>query len=300
MPLHPDVTRFLEGIHDPQATPLETLPVPEIRRRLAETPAPGPELARVQDVQLGGLRARLYCATVRVPVPVVALFHGGGWVAGSVDSHDATFRILAEELGDVAVVSVEYRQPPEHPFPAAADDARAAVSWLAREGASLGLAPERLGVAGNSAGGNLAAVACQSARDRVRAQVLHCPVLDCDFDRPSYREFAEGYLVTRGSLQWFWGQYVPDLARRADPAVSPLRAVDLRGLPPTLVQTAECDPLRDEAEAYARRLQEAGVAAALTRYEGHVHDPWFNFAVQPGGRASLREAARFLGGHLRP
>lgn len=296
--LHPDVARFLRQVNEAGAPPLETLPLAEVRRIL-EVPPPGPPLplARVEDVVVAGRPARLYCATRQDPVPVVALFHGGGWAAGSLDSQDASCRVLASELRDVAVVSVDYRQPPEHPYPAAAEDACAAVAWLGDEGASLGLGPH-VAVAGGSAGGNLAAVACQRARGRVRAQVLHCPVLDCDLDRPSYREFAEGYLVTRASLAWFWGLYVPDPGRRGEPAASPLRAEDLRGLPPTLVQTAECDPLRDEGEAYARRLQEAGVPTVLTRSEGHVHDPWNTFAVQPGGLASLQEAARFLRAHL--
>jgi acetyl esterase len=202
------------------------------------------------------------------PPAVVVYFHGGGWVVGDLDTHDRTTQRLAEAT-DTVVVSVDYRLAPEHPFPAAAEDAYAATVWAAEH-----LDPSHLVVAGDSAGGNLAAVVCLMARDQdgpdIDHQVLVYPVIDHAMDTESYALNGTDYFLTRTKMAWFWEQYLGD-ADRSHPYCSPLRAEELSGLPPASVVTAECDPLRDEGEAYAAALTAAGVPAACLRGEGLFH-----------------------------
>jgi acetyl esterase len=209
-----------------------------------------------------------------VLAPGFVYFHGGGWVIGSLDTHENLCKALANRSG-ARVVSVDYRLAPEHPWPAAPEDCYAVVRHVAECGSQFGIDGARLAVGGDSAGGNLAAVVALMARDRkgpvLRHQVLLYPVVDHDFDRPSYRENADGYLLTRDAMRWFWQQYVADPARRSEGYASPQRAEKLEGLPSATVITAEFDPLRDEGEAYAERLRAAGVAVAATRYDGQIH-----------------------------
>lgn len=258
--------------------------------RLVDTTFPGPA---------GPVRLRLTAPADPGPLPALVYFHGGGFVVGSLNSHDNLCRTLTNAAG-VAVVSVDYRLAPEHPFPAAVEDATAAVAWLAdpANAAALGLDPARLAVGGDSAGGNLAAVVARRARDRggprLALQVLLYPVVDCDLDTPSYRENAAGYMLTRDAMAWYWSQYVPDPARRSDPDAAPLRADDLAGLPPALVVTAGYDVLRDEAEAYARRLAAAGVPVRLARHPGMIHGFLRRHALFDAGRAALAEVAAAL------
>lgn len=206
--------------------------------------------------------------------PAVVFFHGGGWTICDLDSHDGACRALANGSGAV-VVSVDYRLAPEHRFPAALEDAEAAVRWVAGAGGELGVDAGRVAVAGDSAGGNLAAAVCLALRERsgppVVFQLLVYPVLDAGMDTSSYRDNAEGYFLTAQHLRWYWDQYVPDAAQRDDQLASPLRARDLSGLPPAHIVTAEHDPLRDEGEAYANRLRDAGVAVTNVRYGGAFH-----------------------------
>jgi acetyl esterase/lipase len=200
-------------------------------------------------------------------------FHGGGWVLGDKQSDEPLCRELCVRA-DAVVVSVDYRHAPEHRFPAAADDAFAAVTWVAAHVQELGGIPGELAVAGWSAGGNLAAVACQRARDAggpdLVGQVLLTPLTDYDMTRSSYVENADGYILTAGLMKWFWDHYA-DPAVRADPRVSPLRAADLSALPPALVVTCEFDPLRDEGIAYAKALEADGVPVRLITARGHTH-----------------------------
>jgi acetyl esterase len=202
----------------------------------------------------------------------VVFFHGGGWVIGDIDTHDGTCRILCRSTGAI-VVSVDYRLAPEHRFPAAVEDCIAATTWVADHGAELGGDPGRLGVAGDSAGGNLAAVVAQDAHRRgapaVAAQALVYPAVDFSEIRPSFVANGEGYLLTAESIGWFTAQYLGD-HDPADPRASPLRA-DLAGLPPAVVAVAEFDPLHDEGVAYAAALSEAGVAVRLLDFGGLVH-----------------------------
>ncbi len=264
--------------------------------------AGAPEPARVENRTVpgpaGDIPVRVYAAEGD-NLPVVMYFHGGGWVVGDIDSHDGTCKQLLAELGDAVVVSVDYRLAPEHKYPAAADDCYAATAWVAEHGAEIGADGSRLAVAGDSAGGNLSAVVSQMARDRggpaIAAQVLHVPVTDHNYDDyPSYSDNAEGYLLTRASMIWFWDHYLPSDAAGQEAYASPLRAADLSGLPPALVQTAEFDPLRDEGEAYAAALKSAGTEVSVHRYDGVVHDPFMMFAVIPTGVECLKEAAGFI------
>jgi acetyl esterase len=199
-------------------------------------------------------------------LPGLVYYHGGGWVVGSLVSHDPLCRTLAARSG-CAVIAVDYRLAPEHPYPAAVEDAWAAMKWAA-ERFSL------LAVAGDSAGGQLAASIALRARDAdlpLALQVLIYPATNCGFDTRSYRDNTEGPALTAAQMRWYWAQYVQDAARADEPDCSPLRAHELARLPPALVLSAEYDPLRDEGEAYARRLDEAGVAVTLRRYEGLIH-----------------------------
>jgi len=233
----------------------------------------GPEVAAVSDRVLpGGIRVRIY-RPVDDPadLPVVVYFHGGGFVLCDLDSHDGVCRRLATCAGAI-VVSVDYRRAPEHRFPAAVDDAYAAVRWVVDHAAELGGDPSRLATAGDSAGGLLATVCCLRARHEhgpsIAYQLLIYPMTDCLAPR---RENAEGYLLTSRHMRWFAEQYLPDLTDGEHPYASPLRAPDLTGLPPCLVLTGEHDPLRTEGEAYAARLAEAGVPVTRHRVDGLFH-----------------------------
>lgn len=278
---------------------------PEEARAMMEGFAPmqagAPEPARVEDRNLpgpgGDIPVRVYAAEGD-NLPVVMYFHGGGWVLGNIESHDGTCKQLLAELGEAAVVSVDYRLAPEHKYPAAADDCYAAAAWVAENGAEIGVDGSRMAVAGDSAGGNLSAVVSQMARDKggpaIAAQVLHVPVTDHNYHYQSYSDNAEGYLLTRASMVWFWDHYLPSAEAGHDAYASPLQADDLAGLAPALVQTAEFDPLRDEGEAYAAALEAAGSEVTMHRYDGVIHDPFMMFAIIPTGIECLKEAAAFI------
>jgi acetyl esterase len=225
-----------------------------------------PALCTTDDLRLGGVPVRRYRPHGALPGTIV-YYHGGGWVVGALDDFDQTCLALAVRSGR-ALYSVGYRLAPEHPFPAAADDAYSALAGIAVR------AREPIVVIGESSGGNLAAMTALHARDAggppIRLQVLVFPVTDHSFERPSYQACGErGYVITTAEMQWFWDQYVPSPEDR--PQASPLRAPGLNGLPPALVVVAECDPLRDEGVEYAQRLGSAGVQVDLREYPGAVH-----------------------------
>jgi acetyl esterase len=260
------------------------------------------ECASVTDAAAAGpagdVPVRIYVPTdAPGPRPVLVYFHGGGWVIGDVETHDSTVRAVAAASG-VTVVSVDYRLAPEHPFPAPLDDCCAAVRWVVDNAEALDVDPARLAVGGDSAGGNLAAVAAVRMRDAgipVAFQLLVYPVTDGTMGSASYAENAEGYFLTRDSMDWFWGHYVGD-GDRTHPHVSPVHAPDesLAGLPPALIITAEFDPLRDEGEAYAARLQAAGVPVTTTRYDGVIHGFFSMGDMIPEGKAAVDEAGEAL------
>jgi acetyl esterase len=254
-----------------------------------------PAVETVEDVELAGpggpLRIRVY-RPEGGPHPAIVWLHGGGWVVGSLASHDPVLRALAART-PCCVVAVDYRLAPEAPFPAALDDAWAALAWTAARAAELGTDPARLAVGGDSAGGNLAAVLARHARDRgvrLALQALVYPVTDHDFESPSYRRHAEGLNLTRAKMQWYWDSYLAGHDPH-DPDASPLRAADLAGVAPAVVQVAEHDPLLSEGEAYARRLADAGVAVTLTRYDGVIHGFNRMAALTPQAVEALDEVA---------
>ena len=260
-------------------------------------PEPAVMFDRTVPGPAGEIPVRVYAAEGD-NLPVLVFYHGGGWVVGNIDSHDGTCKQLLAELGEAIVVSVDYRLAPEHKYPAAADDCYAVAAWAAENAEQIGGDGSRLAVCGDSAGGNLSAVVAQMARDRggpsIAAQVLHVPVTDHNYEWPSYSENAEGYLLTRASMVWFWDHYLPNEEAGQEAYASPYRAADVSNLPPALVQTAEYDPLRDEGEAYGERLREAGVEVEVHRYDGNIHDPFMMFAVNPAGVEALKEAAAFV------
>jgi acetyl esterase len=281
MPLDPQSRFLLDQLAARGGPALHELDVPAARQAFEalRLPVPGEPVAAVEALRLPGpdgeVPARLYVPE-GAPAASAALvyFHGGGWVIGSPDTHENLCRALANRSG-ARVVSVDYRLAPEHRWPAAAEDCYAVTCHLAEQGAALGVDGARLAVAGDSAGGNLAAVVALLARERggprLRHQVLLYPVTDHDFERPSYRENGADYFLTTEAMRWFWDHYVPDPGDRDDWRAAPLRAEKLAGLPPATVLTAEYDPLRDEGEAYAERLREAGVPTTLRRYDGQIH-----------------------------
>jgi len=248
--------------------------------RPASTPTP-PQIGMVRDLTadgpLGPIPLRVYRPAgvpASTPLAVLVFFHGGGWVIGDLETHDVLCRQLTAGSG-VSVVSVDYRLAPEHKFPAAVDDAWAATRWVVAHAGELAVDASRLAVGGDSAGGNLAAVVALLARDKgapaIAVQVLIYPVTDLVGETRSYRDFAEGYLLTREGMRWFIAHYLTAEAEAADWRASPLRAQSLAGLPPALIVTAGFDPLRDEGEAYAERLREAGVRVDSVCYGGMIH-----------------------------
>ncbi len=279
--LKPDVAVLLDMMAELGLPPIESMSVEDARAFMEASGAmspPGPEVGEVVDGTLPGadgstLEYRLYRPASTGPHPIVAYFHGGGWVLGSHTSDDALCRDLCLQ-SDAIFVSVNYRHAPEHRFPAAADDGLAAVQWIAEHAEELGGVPGQLAVAGWSAGANVATVTCQQAKlaggPAIVGQVLLNPATDGAMDTSSYAENADGYILTRGLMEWFWDFYC-DPDDRADPKASPLRADDLAGLPPAMVVTCQFDPLRDEGNAYADALTAAGVPVRHLQCEGQTH-----------------------------
>lgn len=289
--LHPQERRYLAALPDPP-TDVEGLRrlTSEQSRRYAGTPI---DLAVVRDVELGGVSCRLYASGL-ARRPGVVQIHGGGWVSGDMDSQDVTCRLLAAESG-WAVVAVDFRRSPEHSYPAALEDVMAVTQAL-RSGGEQAVDPARLAVLGDSAGAAMAAVASRRLRDAGAApyelQVLIYPVTDAAMDTASYAEFATEHGLTAAAMRFYWSAYAPpDLL---DPDVSPLRTPDLSGLPPAYVLTAECDPLRDEGEAYASALAEAGVPVAARRVLGAIHGFWRLPGFFDAGRTAITDVAAAL------
>ncbi len=301
MPLDPDMAEVLRQVN--ALLPMHQTPIDVLRARRARLDLPDLARAeRVEDLTIpgsgGALLARLYrpAPTVTAPVPLVVAFHGGGFVFGSLASqYDGFCNALCGEARCV-VLSVDYRLAPEHKFPAATEDCRAAVLWAVEHAEALGADPRRLIVAGGSAGGNLAAVTALRLRDEgvrvLSGQLLVYPTVDAVPSAGSYSEFGVGHYLTAADMRWFWEQYLRDPSEAYDPRVSPLRAASLAGLPPALMLTAEYDPLRDEGERYAERLREAGVATVLARQPGVIH----GFLAFPTPRTTdlIRQAARWI------
>lgn len=300
-------TRFLLSVLAVAGpAPMETLSPERARLEFAKscsaiTP-PARQLARVVDVTIEVepqvLGARVYVPSVgRGLLPGLVYFHGGGWVIGGVETHDRLCRVLADDAGCV-VISVDYRLAPECPFPAAADDAKAAFRWIAANASAFGIDVRRLAVGGDSAGGNLAAVVSLAGAGgkgpRPHHQLLIYPVTDLRCDTPSYEHFADGYFLTRSLMHWFRGHYLPSLELVADPDASPLCAEIPRNLPPAYVMTAGYDPLLDEGAAYARKLESAGCDVTYRCYDGLIHGFASMTGIIPAARGAVADATTAL------
>ena len=281
--LEPAAQRFVEATSTPPF--LFEIPVEEGRKAVddvqsSETakPAIDEEWIPITGGPTGEIRIRLVKPQGAVgTLPVIVYLHGAGWVFGDAHTHDRLVRELAVGVG-AAVVFPEYDRSPEARYPVAIEQNYTAARWVETDGAGKGLDAGRIAVAGDSVGGNMSAALTLMAKDRggpkLAGQVLFYPVTDASFDTPSYHEFAEGYFLRRDGMQWFWDQYTTDEAQRNEITASPLRATlqQLAGLPPALVVTGEADVLRDEGEAYAKKLREAGVPVTAVRYQGIIHD----------------------------
>ncbi len=266
----------------PKTPPPGSVPADRLRQRFRDaarrfqgSPVP---IAHVEDRcipgPLGSIPVRVYRPSDEAKLPLVVYYHGGGFTFGDLDTHDGLCRKISKRSGAI-VVSVAYRMAPEHVFPAAVEDAYSALEWAAQKGEEISGDPSRIAVAGDSAGGNLAAVTALKSRDvkgpKLALQVLYYPTINmADLHTRSWEDFAEGYVLTRALAQFNYSQYVPAAADRSLPYASPLLAPDHRGLPPALIITAGFDPLRDSEEAYARKLADAGVPTRVLRYEGVV------------------------------
>jgi acetyl esterase len=304
MPLDPQAQAFLEQLAAAGGPPLHELSVAEARQVIVALfgTQGDPELVGAVEERTipgagGEMPTRIYMPYGTGPFPVLVYLHGGGWVIGDLEAYDATCRALTNAAGCL-VVAMEYRLAPEHKFPAAPEDCYAAICWVAANAVAIGGDPRRLAIGGDSAGGNLTAVVAQIARDRggpaLVYQLLVYPVTNYGYDTASYRENAEGYLLTKDAMVWFWNRYLRSATDGNNPLASPLQANDLHGLPPAMVLTAEFDPLRDEGEAYAIRLQEAGVPVTLKRYAGTIHGFFSLGAVLDQGKQAMADAAAAL------
>ena len=280
MALDPQTAMFIQMMAEqagPDTKQLHEMTPEEARGfggALAELAGPAPSMARVEEHSLardvGQVKMRVL-VPIDNPVGVIVFYHGGGWVIGDIEENDTMARKLAERTS-CAVVNVDYRLAPEHRYPTAADDCYDALCWVADNVRSIAGRDVPLFVGGDSAGGNLAAVVSQRARDRsgpeIALQILIYPVTDADFDRASYTDPENQVLLTKEAMVWFWDHYVPDASQRSEADASPIHASDLSGLPPAVVLTAEHDVLRDEGEAYAEALEAAGVEVNHQRHTG--------------------------------
>jgi acetyl esterase len=309
MPLDPQVQALIASLAG--AKPVEQMTVQEMRDGLEQrTRLTGGTPEPVDQVISGEVPAtpdkaganpaipvRIYVPRGNLPMPGLVDFPGGGWARGSLDTHDPLCRSLAN-AGGCVVVSVDYRMAPEHTFPAAIDDAVAATRWVADNAPQLGIDPRQLAVGGDSAGGNLAAAVTLVLRDEggpaLVHQLLFYPATDHNFDTPSYLDNAEGYMLTRSAMRFYWQLYLRDESDADDQRASPLRARDFANLPPALVITAEFDPLRDEGRAYADRLHGAGTPVVYREYPGMVHGFATSAGVLDAGKQAVQDAAAAL------
>jgi acetyl esterase len=306
--LDPDAAAVLQAFRDAGRPPYETLTPPEARAyylaaRLVTNPEP-PEMAEVEPLAIpgpaGNIPARIYKPnTLRRSdgvSPGLVFYHGGGWVIGDLETHDVVCRTLASE-GEMIVIAIDYRLAPEHKFPAAVDDAIAAAEWISRHARDVGIDPARLAVAGDSAGGNLAAIVSLHARDagiRIAGQVLIYPATDFRMTHPSHSEPETDCLLTHNVIRWFRDHYLNGSGDVEHWRASPARAATFAGLPPAFVLTAGADPLRDEGDEYAGLLREAGVAVAHRTYPGQFHGFITMGKLLPKAGAALRDIGAWL------
>src|SRR4051812_33552032 len=310
MPLDPNIEALLEEMRAQGAKPFEELSVPDARlaaRAFADLQGPPEEVASIEHHFIPGptadLPVRIYTPEGEGPFPALVYLHGSGWVVLNIGICDTTMRALANSTGCV-VVAVNYQKAPEHPFPVPLEDCWAGLLWTFEHAGELNVDATRIGVAGDSAGGNLAAVMCLRAREegapRIAFQALIYPATEHGWDTGSARRNAEGYLLQRESMRWFWNHYIPDKSVVDDWRVSPLRASDHSGLPPAFIATAEFDPLRDDGRAYAAKLREAGVPVTYSEYAGMIHGFYWMQGVADGAKRLHEELAREVRAVLAP
>jgi len=297
--LAPEFAPVLEGFA--QAPPIPSLPVEAVRGMFEQFDFGEDEkLAEVRDLEIDGaagpIPARFY-RPLGDPRGLILFYHGGGWVVGNLQSHDKAVRALANR-SECAVLAIEYRLAPEHVFPAGLEDCYAALQWADRHKGDLGLGDVPLVVAGDSAGGNLAAVVAVMARDRkgpaLAAQLLIYPATSSGQDTPSYTERGTGSLLTKADMVWFWNHYAPEGMDRTDPRMSVLLTEDLGRLPPAVLAIAEFDPLRDEGVAYGRKLASADTAVTVLHYRDLPHGFLTFYQMSPGASRALDEMATSL------
>jgi acetyl esterase len=300
--LDPDAARFLARLKAAGLPPIDKIPLQQARLVSASTVVTADPLRHVEDRTIISdgrpLKLRIYRPDAAPsPLPAIVFFHGGGWVFGSLDSHDGLCRRLCR-LSRSAVISVDYRLAPENPFPAAVHDAEAAVRWVSTSTDSLGFDATRLVVCGDSAGANLATVAARRLLGTVNvaAQILWYPVASFFLETPSYLENSEGYFLSRDEMSWFSSQYLPSPEDGQNPDAAPLFAPDLTGMPRTYLLTAGYDPLRDDGRAYAKRLIEAGVSVHFTERSGLIHGFMRRLDDFQAATEELEEVSHFLNG----
>lgn len=305
MPLDPQIQAVLEQMAALNAPPIHKL-TPELVRmgirmqaaNAADEPVPVAQVVnRTIPGPAGELPVRIYTPAGSGPFPALVFFHGGGWVIGDLDTHDTLCRSLCNGAGCV-VVSVDYRLAPEHKFPAAPEDCYAATRWVAGHAAEINANAGRIAIGGDSAGGNLTAVVAQKVRDqggpRLALQLMIYPVTDFTFDRPSIHDYGKGYFLTNEDMNWFSNYYLNSDADKKNPLASPMLTANLSGLPAALVITGEYDLLRDEGEAYGKRLKEAGVPVTISRYDGMIHGFLSLEPLSDKGKQAIEECAQAL------
>lgn len=302
MPLDPQAKAVLDAVEALGLPPNYTVSPEEARTNMMSRPmAVGPEVAKVENRTVANgdfqVPVRIYTPEGSGPFPVLSWFHGGGWVVGNLDTADSTARHLTVSA-ECVVVSVDYRLSPEAKFPVPYDDCYAVTKWIAQNAASINVDPTKIAVGGDSAGGNLAAGVSLAAKDRgdlpIAFQLLVYPVTAVNFETDSYQQNANGYGLILDTMKWYWKHYLSNEADAKNPYAAPLEAKDLSGLPPALVITAEFDPLRDEGEAFGEKLQAAGVATTITRYDGMIHGFFGMSAVIDKGTQAIAQAATEL------
>ena len=309
MPLDLQIKAIIEEENRRNLPPYTILSPSQARQQMLEfSPPVDPEFSvkRVENLKIPQpnheLPVRLYFPEGEGPHPTVVYFHGGGWVIGDLDTHHAVCHALSKTSGCL-VAAVDYRLAPEHKYPAAIEDAYAAVCWIAENASALQADSAKIAVCGESAGATLATVVSMMVRDRggprIALQVLVYPVTNYGFDTPSYLKCAEGYILTREKMKWFWNHYLEKEDESGHPYISPLQADNLGGLPKALVLTAEYDPLRDEGEAYAEKLRKFGVEVKLSRYESMIHGFFRMTARVKRAREALAKVSLALKGALK-
>lgn len=300
MPLHPQAQAVADFYAAMRTTPFEELSPTEARALYSAGQVPSTEVVHeIRDVQAGSIPCRLYRPSAQTDPGLLVFFHGGGWVIGDLNSHDGVCRSLANKSGH-AVLSVDYRLAPEHKFPAAFDDCATAVKWAFENAKTLGIDNSRMAVGGDSAGGNLAAAVALAEVVPLKFQMLIYPAVDMRMESPSINENANGPILTKSVMAWFVAHYMSSDADRAHISASPMLASDeqLKKMPPAIVITAQFDPLRDEGEAYGKRLVENGVSATITRYNGAFHGFFNMITILDDAQSAHAQASTLLKKYL--